>query len=921
MTKAERWKAVEELFHRAIDVPETDRARFLAAESGGDQSIVREVESLIASDSQNAGGSLAAATVKKALATFHAVETAATAPGRRVGRYRLIKEIGRGGMGAVYLATRDDDTYRKNVAIKLVRRGMDTDFILARFRRERQILASLEHPNIARLLDGGATDDGLPYLVMECVQGVTITEYTRQNDLALEQRLRLFLQVCDAVEYAHRNFVVHRDLKPGNILVDGDGNPKLLDFGISKLLTFDGSNNSETITQGVRMLTPDYASPEQIRGEPITAAADVYSLGAILFELITDEKPHRIGNATPQDVEKAICEEDVQRPSEAARAEGNVALARKLQGDLDNIVLLAMRKEAKRRYASVHDFSADIRRYLNYKPVSARPDTVIYRTQKFVRRNWGPLVAIASVIAVLMVGVLMARREARVARLHFLQVRKLANTFVTGIHDEVKTLPGSTKARQMIVSTGLEYLQNLAKNAEGDIDLQREIGGGYMRIGDVQGSVLEANLGDTKGALESYRKALQLLEAVARERPHAVDVQADILTIHRRIGDIYGYTKSTDAALRSYSHARAVGETLLAKQPGDLALIRNVADLYQAQGRTLRLADDSTRALAASNRAIDLYKSVSASLPADLVVRREMANALSAAGMALARLARRDEALAYYRESVRQFELLVVREPENTAALRGLMLAYSHVGDLLSEAGLAKASDLPEAQQMYQKMAAVAERLHKADGSNYRALSDRGIALMRLANVTEGPERLRRFTEALGFMKQAGEGREDLVLHMNQAYVQTKIADILREQGNAAEANRHYREAVASNERIIAADAKNGSARKYLIEAYRRLGEDAAARKSKAEARQIRDRLLQIAEGAKALNGPPRVQMLVAKGHAAAAAVSAALDETQSARLLYENAVGEYRALQSQPGFAWRKELHESEAALGRLRR
>jgi tetratricopeptide (TPR) repeat protein len=350
-------------------------------------------------------------------------------------------------------------------------------------------------------------------------------------------------------------------------------------------------------------------------------------------------------------------------------------------------------------------------------------------------------------------------------------------------------------------------------------------------------------------------------------------------------------------------------------------LIRNVADLYQAQGRTLRLADDSTGALAASNRAIDLYRSVSASLPADLVVRREIANALSAAGMALARLARRDEALAHYRESVRQFELLVVREPENTAALRGLMLAYSHVGDLLSEAGLAKASDIPEAEQMYQKMAAVAERLQKADRNNHRALSDRGIALMRLANVTEGPERLRRYTEALGFMKQASHGRDDLVLQVNQAYVQTRIADILREKGNAAEANRHYREAVALNERLITADAKNGSARKYLIEAYRRLGEDAAGKKSKAEAMQIRDRLVQIADGAKALKGPARVQMLVAKGHAAAAAVSAALAETQRARALYESAVGEYRELQSQPGFAWKKELQESEAALAKLRR
>ena len=227
---ADRWKAVEELFHRALDMPEKERAAFIEANCQGDPDMLREVQSLIESDSAASTGSFAAAAVKTALVSFHTAETAASAPGRKVGPYRLIREIGRGGMGSVYLATRDDDTYEKKVAIKLVRRGMDTDFILARFRRERQILASLEHPNIARLLDGGATEDGLPYLVMEYVQGVSVSEYAETNDLTIEQRLRLFLQICDAVEYAHRNFIVHRDIKPGNILVDEEGLAKAARF-------------------------------------------------------------------------------------------------------------------------------------------------------------------------------------------------------------------------------------------------------------------------------------------------------------------------------------------------------------------------------------------------------------------------------------------------------------------------------------------------------------------------------------------------------------------------------------------------------------------------------------------------------------------------------------------------------------------
>ena len=638
MNKAERWKAVEELFYRALEMPEGERSAFLEQNCRGDADMIREVESLLENDTAASHGSMAAAAVKRALVSFHKTETAASAPGRKIGHYRLLREIGRGGMGTVYLATRDDDTFEKNVAIKLVRRGMDTDFILARFRRERQILASLEHPNIARLLDGGATEDGLPYLVMEYVQGVSITEYAAQHSLSVEQRLRLFLQICDAVEYAHRHFVVHRDVKPTNILVDEEGIPKLLDFGISKLLAYDGTTTTETITHEVRMLTPDYASPEQIRGDAITAAADVYSLGAVLYELLTGIKPHRFDRTTVQEVEKTICEVDVERPSEAVRPAGDRALARKLQGDLDNIVLLAMRKEAKRRYGSVHSLASDLRGYLEFLPVSARPDSPVYRAKKFLRRNWGPLSAVAAVITVLLIGVLMAQREARIARMHFDQVRRLANTFVTGVHDEIRDLPGSTRARRMIVKTGLEYLEALAANSQGDIDLQREIGAGYVRIGDVQGSVLEANLGDTKGALESYNKALKLLENVARERPEALDVRREVLNIYRRIGDIYGYTKSTDEALRAYAHARAVGETLLAQKPDDDGIVRSLADLYQAQGRNLRLGEDLKGALDASNRGIELYRRLAEKRPDDLLIRRDVASTASAAGMALSRL-------------------------------------------------------------------------------------------------------------------------------------------------------------------------------------------------------------------------------------------------------------------------------------------
>jgi eukaryotic-like serine/threonine-protein kinase len=921
MNKADRWKTIEELFYRALEVPEAERASFIESNADGDNDIVREVQSLIDSDSAAATGSYAAAAVKKALVNFHNAENAATAPGRKVGRYRLIKEIGRGGMGTVYLATRDDDTYLQNVAIKLVRRGMDTDFILARFRRERQILASLEHPNIARLLDGGATEDGLPYLVMEYVKGVSIAEYAEQNDLTVEQRLRLFLQICDAVEYAHRNFIVHRDLKPGNILVDEKGAPKLLDFGISKLLVYDGANTTATITHDVRMLTPDYASPEQIRGEAITSAADVYSLGAVLFELLTGAKPHRIDKPTQQAVEYAICEVEIQKPSDAARAAGRPVIARKLQGDLDNILLLAMRKESRRRYASVHDFAADIRRYLDFLPVSARPDSLVYRSKKFLRRNWGPLAAVGAVILVLLAGVLVARREARIARTHFDQVRRLANTFVTSVHDEIRNLPGSTRARQMIVKTGLEYLETLAASSQGDIDLQREVGAGYMRIGDVQGSVLEANLGDTKGALASYTKALKLLENVARERPGALDVQNDILIIHRRIGEIYGYTKSTEAALQSYANARAVGEALLARAPNDERLRRSIADLYQAQGRTLRFAEDISGALVASDRALDLYRSLAEKSPDDLNLRQDEADALTNSGMALARLARRDEAIANFQNAVRDFELLVAREPQNAKWRRGLMLAYSHVGDILSELGVAKPSELPGALKAYIQMYETARQLHRADPANFRALTDIGIAAMRVGRITpKEDDRLKKFEESLGFLRQASQTHKDLMIDMNTAFTQTRIGEILRGRGDIKGSRRYFEEAVVTGERLLSVNPKNSSVRRTLIEGLRSLGEDAAGRRDRREAIECREKLIRYADEVRSHDATPRVQALIAKGYAGAAAIDAALGDRKRAREWYGRSLAEYRRLQDQATFSSRKEMQETQSAFVRLR-
>lgn len=382
-----REQQIRELFDAAIEMPSEERAIYLATATI-EESLREEVHRLIAS-SKVAPDFLSRERWLGGL--FGGLETQPPAlmEGRRIGPYQVIRELGVGGMGTVYLAHRADEVYEKQVAIKLVRPDA-----LARFYQERRILARLEHPNIARLIDGGQTDDGLQYLVMEYVEGRTITDYCAHRKLSLQQRLQLFRQVCDAVQHAHRNLVIHRDLKPTNILVDESGAPKLLDFGIAKLV--DPEEQSETLTQaGMLALTPEYASPEQVRGETVATTTDVYSLGVLLYELLTGSRPYRIQSRFAPEIIRAVCEEEPEKPGLRAPA---------LRGDLENIMLMALRKDAAARYQSVEEFGNDLRRYLEGEMVAARPATFRYRAEKYIKRNRALVAAGTVLFLALLVG-------------------------------------------------------------------------------------------------------------------------------------------------------------------------------------------------------------------------------------------------------------------------------------------------------------------------------------------------------------------------------------------------------------------------------------------------------------------------------------------------------------------------------------
>jgi serine/threonine protein kinase/tetratricopeptide (TPR) repeat protein len=493
----ERWRRVNDLFLAAVEQPSASRAAWLEAQCEGDAELRLEVESLLQADAPPDAASLVARAVTSAIA-----ESALTAPAigtQKVGPYRILREIGQGGMATVYLAVREGGDFEQRVAIKVVRGLLGGD-ALRRFRAERQILASLEHPSIARLLDGGTTADGVPYLAMEYIEGVPIDQYCNQRGLAFRERLQLFCRVCDAVAHAHRNLVVHRDIKPSNILVTADGTPKLLDFGIARLIADDGPSGMPLTMTGMRMLTPEYASPEQVRGEPITTAADVYSLGVLLFELLTGQRPLAFATRQTGEIERVVCTVEPRRPSTAVKSSKE---SRQLAGDLDTIVLTALRKEAARRYASASHLAEDIRRHLDGRTVIARQPTWTYRSSRFIRRHRAG-VAIAAVFAMLVIGFGVTL---------FLQSRRVlaerdASEQVTNLLLELYSAYDPTASRGSRV-TAQELLDRGASRIQSELKGQPEM---QARMLDRFGALL-TNIGLSQRAVDVLRSSLAARES------------------------------------------------------------------------------------------------------------------------------------------------------------------------------------------------------------------------------------------------------------------------------------------------------------------------------------------------------------------------------------------------------------------------
>ncbi len=729
----ERWRRLKEVFGEALEQAGDERASFLARVCADDPALSAEVESLLVSH-EGAGGVLDTPLLQlPAGGVGEGSESPAELARGRLGPYQLLREIGHGGMGTVYLAARVDQEYRKNVAIKVIRRGMDSEFVVSRFRNERQILAALVHPNVAALLDGGTTEDGLPYFVMEYVEGEPIDRYCDAHRHSITRRLELFLAVCGAVQYAHRSLVVHRDLKPGNILVTREGVPKLLDFGVAKLLDGTGVSADETSTQ-LRFVTVGYASPEQILGGRITTASDVYSLGALLYLLLTGQRAY--ASATVDNLARAACEEEPSKPSEAgskvppgqdpgrsltpeglsALREGTPdKLRRRLAGDLDTIVLKAMRKEPGRRYASVEQLSEDIRRHLGGHPVLARPANAWYRIRKFAARNRIGVAATALVVLSVAGGFVETSRQRARAERRFADVRKLANSFLFEFHDAVRDLPGSTKARALVVKRAQEYLDNLAHEAAGDRSLQRELAEAYEKLGEVQGSWV-TGLGDIRGATASLQRAVSIREAIASDATGG----ESSLALARSLGRL-GIMRATSGDRSGIDDARralGLAEAAISIHPEDPEARRTVAWSSKYVGQALAVSDDHAAALPHFRRAVTIFEGIVAADPKDLDMQRALANSYydigsSGRGSASDRLAAAKEAEQFLRKAI---AINVARvEAQPTSVLARLDLSFSHMG--LGEA-LKDMGQLEAALESFRRTLALCEVVAGADAAN-----------------------------------------------------------------------------------------------------------------------------------------------------------------------------------------------------------
>ncbi|MCD9185439.1 MAG: protein kinase [Pyrinomonadaceae bacterium] len=845
---AERWHKIKNILETVLETAPESRFVYLDEVCGTDKDLRNEVEKLLEfekPDEDILEQNPVSALLKNGNLSRNNI-------GRQIGNYKIIGELGAGGMGAVFLAERADGEFSRQVAVKLIKRGMDSDAVLRRFYNERQILASLEHPNIARLIDGGTTGDGLPFFVLEYVEGAPLPEYSEAENLDLEARLKLFREVCAVVSFAHQNLVIHRDLKPSNILVTKDGKVKLLDFGIAKLLK--SSETDQTATQ-LQIFTPEYASPEQVRGENLTTASDVYSLGVILYELLTGNRPYKTENRNISEIIRSVCETEPKPPSATIRNLGfgisdlkktlsgnkktdrlkletnpksQIPNPKSLKGDLDNIILKALRKEPERRYSSVEQFSEDIRRHLVGLPVTASRDTWNYRASKFLQRNKIATAAAFLILISLFGGIAatayqarIAKRERERAEQRFNDVRRLANSFMFEINEQIVKSP--IKARELLVQRAVEYLDSLASEAESDIALQSELATAYEKIGDVQAEIFKPNLGKTSDALLSHQKALQLREKIFAAEPNS-ERGLNVARSHILIGDLLMMSGQIEETRANYRKAIQILDSLLVSDPTNFAVRRKLASSYAVLGQAILRSGSLKQALENYEMSLESFQKLRAENPQDSSLERSVGIVFSYIGFVKMETDEKDKAVEFYGKWL-ETEKKLSSVDQNDLASRGhLATANTWYGIALNENGRSR-----EAISYLKEGLKIQEEIYRSDTENFgerTALADANLELGKvlLKNNLTG-EATKTLEQAISHYEAIWQtDRENLWNRRRIPVSQRFLADAFLQKNDLRKASEIYRQSFAVTKELTDAYSDYSEWQLDLAMIHRQLG-------------------------------------------------------------------------------------------------
>jgi eukaryotic-like serine/threonine-protein kinase len=830
-----RWSLIEDVFQGALERPFAERKQYLADACGDDPELLAEVESLLENDhdAESALRSLVADDL-----TAMTKSSISADLGSQVGPYLLVRELDSGGMGVVYLAVRSDDHYFQIVAIKMIRKGLDSAELVQRFRVERQILATLNHPNIGAILDGGDTKEGRPFIVMEYVEGQPITLASEGRALSIRQRIELFRSLCSAVHYAHQKQIIHRDIKPSNVMVTPEGVVKLIDFGTSKPLEPQLVLKDDTPTEtGFRMMTPDYASPEQLQGKQLTTATDVYSLGVLLFELLTGSRPYTLRGLSPAAAERVLLTPEGRKPSLAPDL--SRWSRRELAGDLDRIVMTAMNHDPAQRYRSVQHLEEDLLRYLQGKPIAARSASPLYTLGKLVQRNKTVMLTALAMIVLLSTSLLIYWSQSRKADRRVTQVRALAGAAISDLTDKLQHSSASTKTQAALFHSALTYLDELRRSTGNDPRLLIELSKAYVRVGDLEGSPFAANLGNSGTAIASYQKAWHAAsEAVARMPGD--ESKAALIEAYQRLGGIETFLGNLHEAHENYQQALSWAQAFWQEKPNDPArkrlLARNYAGmgdvdleslnpdqavknysaafhifgdspngdedhdrmligLYLNRASTFNELGPQSQALEDNRKAVTLAEALVHRYPSSEQGRRSL---LLADQQAVLILAGRDalnvgdsgQAQVYARNSLAIAQMLVGLDSGNVQAQYDLATAYAEMGDSF------RLTNFEMAGAWYRKSLNLTQRLaplyYGAGARHFLAILDEGLAEV-LDKKEQAPERLRLLLEANPIRRELAQTSPHGRLHLMRSYC--KLSDAELAVANIAKA-RQYADAA-----------------------------------------------------------------------------------------------------------------------------